>query len=138
MKGVREQTSQGGISFLGARSLLSHEEHRAIDDDAIAAGQAARDDDGILASRTEGDVSTFELPLCSLDVDGRASLVLDDRTDRNRHHPTGGTRITDACEHFRLEPSCGVLKLRDHADAARLRIECTSHTRDSPLKRSSG
>ena len=47
VKRVREQAGHDGSP------LLAHEQHRAVDDHAIAAGQAAGHDDGVVAARTE-------------------------------------------------------------------------------------
>ena len=86
---AEDQRQQPVVKSVGKQAghewtLLPQEEHRPVDDDAVAARQTARHDHGILVAGTERDITAFELTAAPLHEHRRATLVLHDGANGHR------------------------------------------------------
>src|SRR5262249_38944735 len=81
------------------------EQHRAVDDHAIAERDALSDRRDLAYGRAEADLAPLELARPALSKDGALAVLLDDRAQRQHGLAEPRSGRAEAPEHVRTEPT---------------------------------
>ena len=128
VKGVGEQAAHGDAR------LLAHQQHRAVDDHAIASGQTTRHHDRVGVARAQRDVTPLELTA------GMSTKTVVRRSSWTSA-PTGTVTTVGRAPHSAPERTSaeqnrrGVLELGDHFLRFAFRDRGTGDARDAALER---